>query len=98
MKSTLQISRLRVETNTADGLYGVDIEFKAGLNLIHADNTLGKSTCIQSIIYALGLEGAMGPAKSVPLKGALTKQLRRTDASDIPVISTQVFLQISIGL
>lgn len=95
MSPKLRISRLRVETDTAEGLYGVDIEFDSGLNLIHADNTFGKTTCIQSIIYALGLEGAMGPAKAVPLKGALTKQLRREGASDVPVIKSQVFLEVS---
>ncbi len=97
MSARLKIARLRVETETADGLYGVDIEFKAGMNLIHADNTLGKTTCIQSIIYALGLEGAMGPARAVPLKGALTKHLRRENGSDSLVIKSNVFLEMSNG-
>ena len=45
------------------GLYGTDIAFAPGLNVIRAPNTSGKSTCIQAIIYALGLEGMLGPGQ-----------------------------------
>lgn len=64
----LVIENLSIRTQTNDGLYGTDIPFTQGLNIIHAENTHGKSTCIQSIVYALGLEGCLGPSRKVPLK------------------------------
>jgi predicted nuclease with TOPRIM domain len=94
MSHQLHIVRLRIETHTPDGLYGVDIPLRSGLNVIHAENTLGKSTCLQAIIYCIGLEGAMGPSKKVPLKNALTRNLRRSGKTSTTVIETNVFLEI----
>ncbi|RCW20507.1 hypothetical protein DET53_11186 [Vibrio parahaemolyticus] len=95
--SRLKIEQLSVRTNTNDGIYGVDIPFSSGLNIIHAENTHGKSTCIQSIVFALGLEGTLGPSRKVPLKTALTTQLRKADGSMALIVESQIYLQISNG-
>lgn len=90
----LKINKLRIETHTEAGLYGTEFEFDHGLNIIHADNTHGKSTCIQSIVYALGLEGALGPSRAKPLKPVLTRELRDESGRTIKVKWTSVFLEI----
>lgn len=93
----LRIDHLSIRTNTNDGMYGVDIPFVDGLNIIHAENTHGKSTCIQSIIFALGLEGTLGPSRKVPLKTALTTQLRKNDGSMALISESKIYLQINNG-
>ncbi|MBD2806411.1 hypothetical protein ABLB84_13890 [Xenorhabdus szentirmaii] len=95
--SRLKIEQLSVRTNTNNGMYGVDIPFSSGLNIIHAENTHGKSTCIQSIVFALGLEGTLGPSRKVPLKTALTSQLRKADGSMALISESNIYLQISNG-
>lgn len=94
MSQRLQIRRLRIETQTIDGLYGVDIPFDVGLNVIHADNTLGKSACFQAMVYGLGLEGVLGPSRNVPLKSALTRRLRKADKSEATVVESKIYLEL----
>lgn len=88
------ISKLRIRTNTSGGDFGVDLNFSSGLNIIHAENTLGKSTCIQAMIYGLGLEGALGPSRNIPLKNALTRKLKGPNDVEYSVIETGVYLEI----
>ncbi|XNS81073.1 hypothetical protein AB6D09_017820 [Vibrio cyclitrophicus] len=96
--SKLKIEQLSIRTSTNDGMYGVDIPFEDGLNIIHAENTHGKSTCIQSIIFALGLEGCLGPSRKVPLKTALTTQLRKADGVMATIFESKILLQLSNGI
>lgn len=93
--SKLKIERLIIRTKTNDGVYGADLTFDYGLNIISAENSSGKSTCIQSIIFALGLEGILGPSRSNPLKSALTTKLRDYHDNEIPVSESKIYLQIS---
>ncbi|MGJ0626134.1 hypothetical protein [Xenorhabdus bovienii] len=97
--SKLKINRLVIRTNTANGVFGADLGFTSGLNIISAENSFGKSTCIQSIIYALGLEGTLGPSRNNPLKSALTTKLRDENDKETTVILTKIYLEIcnSVG-
>jgi hypothetical protein len=92
MSLTLKYLRLRIETS--GGLFGVDIPFESGLFVLHADNTSGKSTCLQSIIYALGLEGMMGPSQQVPLPHVATDDLEYNGRT-YKVLESEVFLEIA---
>lgn len=92
--SKLKLKRLRIVSQTNEGRYGVDIPFFKGLNIIQAENTFGKSTCIQSIVYALGLEGTLGPSRKTPLKSALTTRLKKADGSYALISETKIFLEI----
>lgn len=56
-------------------MFGVDIPLENGLVVLRAENTSGKSTCVQSIVYALGLEGMLGPSYAVPLPHVMTHSL-----------------------
>lgn len=93
--SRLKINRLKIISRTNEGNFGVDINFTYGLNIIRADNTLGKSTCVQSIVYALGLEGTLGPSRKTPLKSALTSKLKKADGGYALIKESRVCLEIS---
>ncbi|MGX9240709.1 hypothetical protein ACWXVW_05260 [Pantoea dispersa] len=93
--SKLNINRLVIKTDTYSGLFGADLRFFSGLNVISAENSFGKSTCIQSIIFALGLEGVLGPSRNNPLKSALTTKLRDENDKEVLIKETEVYLEIS---
>lgn len=73
MNARLRISALRLTATTAEGEVGREIRFVDGLNLLRADNSSGKSMALQGIIYALGLEGMLGPSQRIPLPHAMTE-------------------------
>ena len=91
---SLQIRQLSIRVSTSNGLFGVDIAFGMGLCILHADNTSGKSTCLQSIIFALGLEGMLSPQRNVPLPSVVTDYLEY-DGSNYEVLESEVLLEIS---
>ena len=88
------VRRLYIQANTEKGMFGVNIPFSSGLNLLHAENSEGKSSCVQAMIYALGLEGALGPSRKVPLKEVLTKDLDDEQGQSHKVIESKVFLEL----
>lgn len=91
----LKIVRLKILVNTIDGDYGVDIPFSSGLFILRIDNTHGKSTCMNAIAYALGMEKALGLGRTrVPFPPSLTKALANSDGEETNVISSKVFLEI----
>lgn len=71
---TLIDLKIRVKTN--NGMFGVDIPFAPGLNILRAENSSGKSTCVNAIAYALGLEAVLGPSRKKPFPRAVTRALR----------------------
>lgn len=89
---SLRIRRLSIRVSTYGPQCGAEIEFKDGLNVLRADNTSGKSTCLQSIIYALGLEGMLGPRREVPLPHAMTDSIS-VNGRDFRVQESSVSLE-----
>jgi len=71
----IKLRHLRLRSITASRTFGTDIPFTPGLNVLQAPNTSGKSTCLQSIIYALGLERSLGPQLSIPLPYAMRERI-----------------------
>ena len=71
----IRLRHLRLRSLTAARAFGADIPFVAGLNILQAPNTSGKSTCLQSVVYALGLERSLGPQLSVPLPYAMRERI-----------------------
>jgi hypothetical protein len=93
---TLAISRLKIVAKTIDGDYGVDIPFDKGLFILRLDNSHGKSTCINAIAYALGMEKALGLGSSkLPFPPSLTKALEGQDGTEHLVIKSSVMLEIA---
>jgi hypothetical protein len=92
----LLIKALKIEINTTNGLYGTYIPFSNGLNIIRADNTSGKSTVFQSLIYALGFEELIG-AKYEKTMQSVLKDTVLDGKKEYGVLQSAVLLQISNG-
>lgn len=94
---TLRLRHLRMRAETAGGTYGADIRFGPGLTVIWADNTKGKSTCMQGMLYALGLERMLSPRREVPLPHAMTSYLETDSKERQDVLESGVSLEIENG-
>jgi hypothetical protein len=92
MTTALRLEALELSVTTPRGTAGRVIHFRDGLNLIRADNSSGKSTALQSIVYALGLEGMLSASRRVPLAHAMTDRLE-IDGQDAKVTESFVALQ-----
>lgn len=95
---TLRLRHLRLRAFTQDGLYGADFPFDAGLNVIWADNTKGKSTSMQALLYVLGMEKMLSPSREVPVPHALTTYLLKDDESELAITNSFVELEIENGV
>jgi AAA domain len=93
----LKLRRLDLTVITQDGPFGTTMDFEDGLNVLRAENSSGKSTLMQSILYALGLEGALAPGKRVPLTPAVLEELETPDGRLLPVLESQVMVEIENG-
>lgn len=96
---SLIIKRLVVRIKTVGGgPFGLDISFDhgKGLFVIRLDNTHGKSTCLNSIAYALGMEKGIGATSRFPFTPVMNKTLEY-GGNVYKVLSSEVFLQISNG-
>lgn len=93
---TLKLLSLTLKISTSAGEFGTIIPFNDGLFILHTDNTSGKSTCLQSIIYALGLEGMLGPSRAIPLPPSTTENLEY-NGEKYDVLESEVLLKISNG-
>jgi hypothetical protein len=82
-----------LKVQTSGPTCGTDLKFSSGLNILRADNSSGKSTCLQSIIYALGLEGMMSPSRDIPLPHAMTDVVE-VDGREYRVKNSAVSLEI----
>ncbi len=91
---TVTIRHIRLRAITSDGSYGADLALDAGLNVLRAENSAGKSTLISSLVFALGLEGMLGPQHAIPLPHAMTESLQGQDGSSHAVISSYVMLEL----
>ncbi len=89
----LRIRHIQIRVNTPNEVYGTDIKFPDGLIILHADNSSGKSTVVQSIIYALGMEGMLGPSHDVPMPHVMTSKIDTADKT-LRVTSSHVSLEI----
>lgn len=90
---SLRLRQLHLRVQTEQGLYGTRIPFGDGLTLLRADNNMGKSTCVQAIIYALGLEKMLGPSSAIPLPHVMTKYVEE-NGRELPVLESEVLLEI----
>jgi hypothetical protein len=94
---SLRFRKLRLRAVTSDGLYGAEVPFEDGLTVLWADNTKGKSTCMQGMLYALGLEKMLSPRREIPLPHAMTSYLHTDDGRRAEVTESRVSLEISNG-
>lgn len=92
---TLRLRHLRLRAETKIGTFGADLPFQIGLNVLWAENTQGKSTCLQGILYALGLERMLSPRREVPLTYVMTSHLDDPDTGErYSVLESSVWLEV----
>jgi predicted ATPase len=81
----ITILNIKIIVKTSVGRFFVDIPFEPGLNIIRAENSSGKSTCINAIAYGLGLEAILGPSRKRPFPKSLydlISENKKDDTSD----------------
>ena len=91
----IRLRHLRLRSFTASHAYEADIPFRPGLNIIQAPNTSGKSTCLQAIIYVLGLERSLGPQLTIPLPDAMRERIHAVESDPYEVV-LQSFVELEI--
>ena len=93
----MKIGHIRLRALTQSRTLGVDIPLNDGLNVICADNTSGKSTCLMAVVYCLGLERSLGPSLNVPLPYAMRQQIQvqREGGAYEAVLQSYVMIEIS---
>lgn len=91
------INAVKIEAITRLGTYGAFEKFSNGLNIIKANNSSGKSTLIQCILYSLGLEELLGGRNEKAMQSVLKDSIEFENQS-IPVIESNIFCEISNGI
>ncbi len=92
----LNIVYIEVFAETNGGRFSTKIPFKNGLNIIRAENSTGKSTCINAIAYGLGLESILGPGRKKPFPKSLYEVIygNKNDEKPYYVNSSGVSIRI----
>ncbi|OLS16577.1 MAG: hypothetical protein HeimC3_53230 [Candidatus Heimdallarchaeota archaeon LC_3] len=89
----LFIEKVKISIKTKQKLFICFLEFNQGLNIIQGNNSKGKSSVLNSIIYALGLEIIIGKKGPDALKVVLTDEITE-DLKSYKVLESKVELKI----
>ena len=92
----LKIVQLRIDITTTDGHFEAAIPFDSGLNIIRGDNTTGKSTALECVLYCLGMEELLGGRNEKTMQSVLKDEIEE-HGRKFPVIESTVSLEISNG-
>jgi hypothetical protein len=92
---SLRLRQLEIRVRTMRGIFGVRLPLQPkGLVVVRANNTSGKSTCIQSLIYALGLEAMLTASQQPPpLQYAVLERFQYGD-EEVQVDESEVLLEM----
>ncbi|MFD4545525.1 hypothetical protein [Streptomyces sp. NPDC058466] len=92
----LRIAAVSIKSFTPEGSVGFFAKFGDGLTVVRAKNSSGKTLLLNSIMYALGLEGTLQPGKQGVLTQALTTSVEVNGAKR-PVRQALIDLEITNG-
>ena len=94
----ISLRAIRLRSSTSSNQFGTDLTFTDGLNIIQADNSSGKSTCLQAIIYCLGLERSLGAKLDVPLPLAMRERIahKKNDSLDEAELVSHSYAMLEI--
>ena len=90
----MKINAIKIDINTTNGEFGSFYEFKSGLNIIRGNNSTGKSTLFQSIIYALGLEELLRGKNADTMQSVLKDSVEDNDKKLHKVLQSSISLEI----
>lgn len=91
----LKIRNIKLQVNTNKGLYGVDIEFKSGLNIVRGNNSSGKSTIFQSVLYCLGMEELIGGRNEKAMQSVLKDEVLNDEKKkEAIVLESSILMEI----
>ncbi|MFS4457883.1 hypothetical protein [Bdellovibrio sp. HCB2-146] len=90
----IKIRAVKIVIKAGSRNFGTEIRFQTkGLTVIRAENTSGKSTIYNSIIYSLGLEVILGVSKHIPLSYIVTDYIPDGDRK-LPITESFVLTEI----
>lgn len=92
--SRLRLRRLKLHVETTGGIFSTEIPFEDGLVVLWADNSMGKSTCLRAILYAMGLEAMLTTNQQDPPVSPALKWKIEDNRGEHAVISSFVELAI----
>lgn len=92
----LRINAIKIEINTDKGLFEAFLEFKNGMNIIRGDNSTGKSSMFQAILYGLGLEELLGRKNESTMQYVLREHVNYNN-QEYKVLQSFVYLEFSNG-
>jgi hypothetical protein len=90
----IKINKIKIEINTNNGLFGSFFEFESGLNIVRGNNTSGKSSLFQAIIYCLGFEELLGGRNEKTMQSVLKDQVEFPDQDFHTVVQSFIILEI----
>ncbi len=92
----ITVENIELVAQTNGGEFSVNIPLNAGLNVIRAENSSGKSTCVNAIAYGLGLEAILGPRSKRPFPKSLYEVIydNKKDENEYYVSSSRVSLTV----
>lgn len=91
----IRLVSVEISSRTDRGLLRYETDLSPGLNVIAAPNSFGKSTLLQGVIYALGLEGMFSSSRKPPFGPALLTVADLPDGTRSPVRESWVSLTIA---
>jgi len=93
----LRINAVKINIHTNKGLFGSPIiPFANGLNIIKGNNSTGKSTIFQSILYGLGLEELIGGKNEKTMQSVLKSEvLNDNNEKEAIVLESHILLEIT---
>ncbi|HEV7643741.1 MAG TPA: AAA family ATPase [Pyrinomonadaceae bacterium] len=90
----LKIRAIKLEVVTVDGEYGAEYFFDNGLNIIRGNNSTGKSSLFQAILYGLGFEELLGGKNEKTMQSVLKDEVEFPVGAFHKVIQSFVYLEI----
>lgn len=92
----IDIRAVKIIVKSGTKQFGRLLIFEDKFELINAENSKGKSTCINSILYGLGLEELLGDKNQKALKSVLREELIVNDKT-YKVDESFVYLEVGNG-
>lgn len=92
----IDIRGIKIVVKNNNDEYGREIIFNNNFEVINASNSKGKSTCINSIIYGLGLEELLGDKNQKALKSVVREEFI-IDKKKYIVDESYIYVEISNG-